>query len=151
MMTEKQQTNIENYTSKELEAILQELSIEQIRFVVARQEFATDKEAAGYIGIKPETVYRWGPEVKKAVKLMALDGIILARHIRRKSLAKAMLVKVAGLDLDEDNIRQRVASEIIEWEMGKATQRQELTGADGADLIPARATTALEKVYGDES
>jgi len=44
------------------------------------------------------------------------------------------MVKVKGLDSVDEALRQRVASEIIEWEMGKATQRQEVSGRDGGPL-----------------
>jgi len=95
---------------------------------VARQEFATDKEAAQEIGVKPDTVYQWkhkGAPIDDAVRLMALDGVIVASTLRRRHLAKAMAVKVAGLDDDDNRLRQNVATEIIEWEMGKPTQRTE--------------------------
>lgn len=104
---------------------------------MARQEYATDKEAAFAIGVKPDTVYQWqhkGVPIGEAVRLMAMDGIIVARTLRRRNLAKAMAVKVAGLDLDDAKLRQSTATEIIEWEMGKATQRQEVTGADAGPL-----------------
>jgi len=110
-----------------------------IRFVVARHEYPTDKEAAEAIGINPNTVYQWKSRYNKpideAIRLMALDGIVVAKELRRRNLAKAMAVKVAGLDIGDDSLRQRVATEIIEWEMGKATQRQEVTGEDGGDLV----------------
>ncbi len=108
--------------SDQLASALAQLSTDQIRFVVARQECATDKEAAEAIGIKPDTVYHWPDAVKEAVRLMASDGIVVATHVRRRNLAKAMLAKVAGLDSMDENVRQRVATEIIEWEMGKAKQ-----------------------------
>jgi len=68
-------------------------------------------------------VYRWPDAVKRAVKLMAGDGLVTALHLRRRVLAKAMLVKVRGLDTDDERLRQQTATEIIEWELGKATQR----------------------------
>lgn len=129
-----QQSNQEKSISDALEDVLNKLSLLQIRYVVARQEVTTDKEAAESIGIKPDTVYRWGDEVKEAVRLMELDGLVTARHIRRKALAKAMLVKVKGLDSDDDVLRQRVATEIIEWEMGKATNRTEVGGVEGKPI-----------------
>lgn len=67
-------------------------------------------------------VYRWPDAVKRAVKLMAGDGLVTALHLRRRVLAKAMLVKVRGLDTDDERLRQQTATEIIEWELGKATQ-----------------------------
>ena len=125
------QTNQEKSSSSQLETVLGQLSTDQIRFVVARQEFATDKEAAHEIGVKPDTVYQWkhrGIPIDDAVRLMAMDGIIVAKELRRRNLAKAMAVKVAGLDSSKEPTRQSVATEIIEWEMGRASQRQELTG-----------------------
>ena len=123
-------------TSEQLEAVLGRLTTDQIRFVVARQECATDKDAADAIDVKPNTVYKWKAEapVDEAVRLMALDGVIVAKELRRRNLAKAMAVKVAGLDEDDPRLRQGVATEIIEWELGKPTQKQELTGADGGPL-----------------
>jgi len=130
-----EQKNKEKYISDQLSDVLEKLSLDQIRFVVARQEYSSDKDAAEHLGIQPQTVYRWPDEVKEAVRLMAYDGMITAQHIRRKALAKAMLVKVKGLDSDDDSLRQRVATEIIEWEMGRATQRNEVTGAGGGAIV----------------
>ena len=124
----------EKYTSEALENILAQLSTDQIRFVVARQEFSTDKEAAEAIGVSPQTVYRWPDTVKDAVRLMATDGLVTAQIVRKRALAKAMLVKVGGLDLRDDRLRQAVATEIIEWEMGRAMQRQEVSGPDRGPL-----------------
>ncbi len=113
--------------------MLSELSADQLRFVVARQEAPTDKEAAEAIGLSPRRVTFWKSEqrapIDEAVRLMAHDGLIMARTLRRRALAKAMAVKVRGLDLDDDRLRQHVATEIVEWELGKATQRQDVRGS----------------------
>ncbi|RPJ29476.1 MAG: PBSX family phage terminase large subunit [Chloroflexi bacterium] len=69
---------------------------------------------------------------------MALEALDGARAIRRKNLVKAMMVKAGGLDSDNEVVRQKAASEIIEWELGKADQP--LTGKDGEPhslIIPA--------------
>jgi len=129
-----QQKNQEKSISEQLSQVLDKLSLDQVRYVVARQEFSTDKEAAASINLKPDTIYRWPTEVKEAVRLMAFDGLATAQHIRRKALAKAMLVKVKGLDSNDDVLRQRVATEIIEWEMGKATNRTEVAGPEGGPV-----------------
>jgi len=136
----------EKSSSSELGQALARLSTDQIRFVVARQEFSTDKEAAQEIGVKPDTVYQWkhkGVPIDEAVRLMAFDGIEVASELRRRNLAKAMAVKVAGLDSTKEVTRQNVATEIIEWEMGKPMQKQEITGAAGGDLV-------FRVVYEDE-
>ena len=121
--------------SDELVAVLGQLSTDQIRFVVARQECGTDKEAAEAIGIKPDTVYHWPDAVRDAVRLMAGDGLHVAIEVRRRNLPKAMMIKAAGLDSDDERLRQGVATEIIEWEMGKATQREEHSGDVSARLV----------------
>lgn len=126
MTGEQNPTNTENCIfdadTDDLDAVLAQLTTEQLRFVVARQECATDREAARKIKVSESTVYRWPEVVKQAVTLMAQDGLKTALHIRRKNLAKAMLVKVKGLDSEDERIRQAASTEIIEWEMGKAEQ-----------------------------
>lgn len=116
----------------ELQAVLKRLTTDQIRFVVSRQEHISDRAAAEAVGIRPATISDWkynGAPIDLAVRLMAMDGIIVARELRRRNLAKAMATKVAGLDLDDAKLRQAVATEIIEWEMGTATQRRDVTTA----------------------
>ena len=135
-MTDK--ANQEKSSSDELGQVVARLTTDQVRFVVARQEFSTDKEAAIEIGIKPDTVYQWkhkGAPIDEAVRLMALDGIVVASELRRRNLAKAMAVKVAGLDEQDSRLRQGVATEIIEWEMGKATQKVESKGETDHRLV----------------
>ena len=124
-------------TSEQLEAVLGRLTSDQIRFVVARQEFSTDKDAAEAIEIKPNTVSKWKADypIDDAVRLMAMDGIIVAKELRRRNLAKAMAVKVAGLDSGKEQTRQNVATEIIEWEMGRATQKVESKGEVKNEVI----------------
>lgn len=111
--------------SSELEQILTQLSVDQVRFIVSRQGYLTDKEAAKSIGIRPNRISQWkyaGVPIDEAVRLMAADGLTIALHVRKRSVAKAMMVKVAGLDSEDGKLRQGVATEIIEWEMGKAAQ-----------------------------
>jgi len=122
------QQNAENCISENLSDVLDKLTLDQIRFVIARQECSTDREAARKIGMSESTVYRWPDEVKRAVHLMAQDGIVTALKLRRKSLAKAMLIKIKGLDSRSEKTRQSVSTEIIEWELGKAAQSVNVGG-----------------------
>lgn len=134
--------NQEKSSSDELGQALARLSTDQIRFVVARQEFSTDKEAAQEIGVKPDTVYQWkhrGVPIDEAVRLMAADGVVVALELRRRNLAKAMAVKVAGLNSKDEAMRQRVATEIAEWELGKAPQHQRV------DVNIASLDAAIER------
>jgi len=142
-MSESQTITDENRldrTTDDLEALCQRLTVDQIRFVVARNEHSSDKATAEFLGVSPNTVKDWkykGAPIDEAVRLMAQDGLIVAANVRRRNLAKAMLVKVAGLDSDDERLRQSVATEIVEWEMGRAQQSTKIegTGDDGALLI----------------
>lgn len=124
-----------------LEGVLAHLTPMQIRYVIVRQECATDKEAAEAIGIKPDTVYHWPQIVREAVRLMARDGVVTALHLRRRALSKAMLVKVDGLDSKDERVRQAAATELIEWELGRAAQtnKNEHSGHMSIDIEDYRA------------
>ncbi|MGB1285053.1 MAG: hypothetical protein ACPG7F_00850, partial [Aggregatilineales bacterium] len=54
--------------------------------------------------------------------------------MRKQALLKAMAVKVKLLDSDDENIRSKAATELIEWELGRATARNEHTGAGGGAM-----------------
>jgi len=141
---------VEKPTSDELDAVLTRLTVEQIRFVIARQNCATDKDAAEQIGIRPRTTYSWDnkDEVNEAVRLMAVDGVATALHLRRRHLAEAMAVKIQGLRSKNERTRQAVATELIEWELGRATQKQEVSGPDG-EALKAYVTVSPDDWPGD--
>lgn len=145
--------NPEKSISDQLDAALAQLSTERIRFVIARQECKSDKDAAEAIGIKPDTVYHWPEIVRDAVRHMAADGLTTALHMRRRHLAKAMAVKVAGLDSNNERLRQSVATELIEWEMGKATQPTEerAEAAEGLTELLMAARDSLAQQQDDET
>lgn len=127
------QESLEKSTSEKLREVLARLSKDQLRFVIALQDYPSKKEAAEAIGLKPNTVYGWNGDIDEATHLFALDRIETARQMRIMSLIKAMAVKVAGLDSDDEVLRQKVATEIIEGELGKAAQP--LTGEGGGALV----------------
>ena len=133
-MAESFQENQEKSISEELDAALAQLSTDQIRFAIARNEYSTDKATAEAIGLKPDTVYHWPDVVRGAVRLMAGDGVVTALHLRKRSLAKAMAVKVKGLDSKDERLRQSVATEVVEWELGKATQTQKTEHSGEVDI-----------------
>ena len=117
----------EKSISEQLNDVLGKLSKNQIRFAVAMLECPSKKDAAEAVGLNPDTVYRWNGDVDEAVRLMSLETTASAIALRKKNLIKAMMVKVAGLDSDDEGVRQKSATEIIEAELGKATQYQDVT------------------------
>lgn len=125
-----------------LREILAQLTKNQLRLVIALQEYPTKDEAAKAIKLSPRTVYNWKPEVNamidEAAQIMTANVLEAALEIRRHNLVKAMAVKSAGLDSANEIVRQKAASEIIEWELGKPNQP--LSGKDGEPLIPPPET-----------
>ena len=120
-------------TNEELQTILRQLSPAQIEFVIARADSDTDKEAARVCGILYNTVLNWSRTsakklVDRAVQLMKYDGVITAMELRRRNLARAMAVKVAGLESRNERVRQACATEIIEGMLGKAEQVNRVEG-----------------------
>jgi hypothetical protein len=117
-------------TAPDLQELLDRLNLTQIRFFIARQDCDMDKDAAAAIGITASAVKSWPPAIKETIRqalvLAARDGVVTALHLRRKTLAKAMAVKVRGLDSADERIRQGTSTEIIEWELGKALQKSQI-------------------------
>ena len=133
-MTEQQEKK-EKSTSERLSAILPLLTKDQLRFVVACMDYPTKKEAAEAIGMKSNTVYKWNGLVDEAIDLMSLETVEAARAMNKQAIPKAMMTKIAGLDSDNEIIRQKCATELIEWIIGKASQSLEHTGSDGGEII----------------
>lgn len=111
-----------------------QLSKDQLRFVVAFMDYPSKKDAAEAIGVKPNTVYGWPDVVDEAIRLMVIEATDSALAIRRRNLVKAMAVKVAGLDSNDERVRQSSATEIIEGELGKAGQKVDVT-SNGDSLL----------------
>jgi hypothetical protein len=88
------------------------------------------KQAAHAIGIQPNTVYKWPAYVDEVIQLMAVDITQAALQLRKKSVFKAMVTKVEGLDSDHESIRQKVASEILAAELGTSTVTAAIPASD---------------------
>lgn len=98
------------------------LSHNQRRYVVAMQECTTKKEAAAAIDLEPDTIYRWPALVDEAVSLLNGNVRESAVQMLTHSLTKAAMVKITGMDSDDEKIRQGAASEILDRVLGKAVQ-----------------------------
>ena len=133
--------------------MLGELEFDQLRFLVQRLEVSTDKEAAERIGYDPKTVSKWkgrGYPIDEALRLLASDGVIVAAEILRRKAGKAAATKTAGLDSDDEDMRQAVASEILDRVLGKATQKQEMDVTSGGEVIRSDVIVVREHVSDDQ-
>ena len=111
--------------------IWNELTPTQRRFVVSMQEHPTKKEASAAIGISPNTAYNWPPIVDEAVSFAVNNVALATLGIIQANAIKAAMVKAKGLDSEDEKVAQAVATEIIDRNLGKAVQRNELANADG--------------------
>lgn len=112
----------------------QSLSHNQQRFAIAMLSSSTKREAAQSVGLEPNTVYSWNGDIDAVVEFMRNNAAQAALGIVRASATKAAMIKAAGLDSDNEKIRQDVATEILDRNLGKPTQRTEHTGSDGGPI-----------------
>jgi len=113
------------------EGVFSLLSDSQWRFVavmVANPDF-TKADAARALKIKPNTVYAWPDHVNAAIEQARIDVHEAAVNARKQALLEAIRVKIAGLRSRSESIRQKAASEIIEWELGRASTSVDVTSA----------------------
>lgn len=133
--TKREQTTENSISDADFRGLWQGLTHNQKRFAVAMLGATTKKDAALAIGIEPDTVYRWNGEIDQAVEYMQGQAKDAAIEIITNNTVKAAMVKVAGLDSYDEKQRQDAASEVLDRSLGRPTQRQEHTGADGVALV----------------
>jgi hypothetical protein len=121
-------------SSKRFQEIWQKMNHNMRRYAVARLEYSQKKEAAVSVGITAETVYRWPDFVEEAVAYLLLEARNSAMDILESGVVRAAMLKLEGMEVDDDDLQQKIASEVLDRVLGRATQRTELTGADGDGL-----------------
>ena len=110
----------------ELESLLPQLPIEQLSFLVYRMlgmDKGEAKKASGWSG-----VFRGTPNrivFERVQFLLTKITLKLALAIRQQMLPKALMIKYQMLDARSERVRDKAATDIIEWELGRATQRKE--------------------------
>jgi len=132
-----------NETQQEKSTILADpfalLTDSQWRFVTAMLDNPSfsKADAARDVGLKPNTVYAWPDHVDAALLLAREDMHRAALSVRKQALLKAMQVKLDLLESKDAKLRDKVATDIIEWELGKAIQRaqHEVSGRDGGAIV----------------
>jgi hypothetical protein len=116
--------NSETTENPQSDDVFRQLSDTQWRFITAMVENPTftKKDAAKHIGITADTVYRWDKTVDIAIEKARADVHRAALEMRKQAVLRAIAVKIKLLDSDDENVRSKAATEIIEWELGKANQ-----------------------------
>ena len=139
----------EKSISEDFSSIWSALSYNQRRYAVAMLECATKAEAASLVGLEADTVYRWPDEVDRAVVLLQSQAAGTAVDMLASAVSKAVMVKIAGLDSDDEKISQASATEIIDRVIGRATQHSEITGKDGGPIETKDASIVRAKLLAD--
>ena len=90
------------------------------------------------IGVSRSAFYKWPEDEREVLRDMAqrlkADVQLRVMQLLEGAAEEAALVKVAGLKSRNETVKQSVASEILDRVLGKPTQRQEVTGAEGGAI-----------------
>lgn len=117
--------------AKNINRLLENATPEQVKWVLARLVTKTDGEAAKEIGMHPSTISRWPnkADLDQAVALYLRQPIDAALSILHEAAVDAAVIKVSGLKSKKDTIRQSAATEILDRNIGKPKQTQEVEGS----------------------
>lgn len=108
-------------------------------YVIERSQVQTDKD--GYInaGMSKTTFYTWPTERRDYLNALArrlntevaIQCIMELQDVGRK----AAQVKAEGLRSRNEQIKQRTATEILEWIIGKPTQKIDQRSDDRVEIV----------------
>jgi len=122
----------------DLRTELDQLEDLRINYVIARAKVNSDAQGYKLAGIAKTSFYTWSAEERERLNN-------LAQRIKREVALRIMIqlqdaaeqaanVKVDGLKSRNEHVKQNSATEILDRVLGRPTQRQELTGAEGMPL-----------------
>ena len=101
-------------------------------YVLARSDAFSNNEALRVCGFSKGWLNNRDAEKLNArAESLRKDKAIRASMILADAVEEAARVKAAGLKSRDERVKQAVATEIIERELGKVPQKAELTGKDG--------------------
>ena len=112
-------------------------------YVLERSKVNTDKDGYTNAGFSKATFYKWPTEDrdylnKLSQRIRTEVSLQIMMRLQEAGL-EAVDVKIGGLKTRNESIRQKSSTEILEWLIGKPTQKvdakTEVTGAGGAPLI----------------
>jgi len=128
-----------NPNEPDLALLLRNLGPEQLDYVTKRPIYHTDKEAREKLGITKSTLTRWKNEYEldEVLRLMALDGLTVAREKLRRATSKAVDVLVDDIEhgRKHSQIRQNAAKDVLDRVGLKGADKMEVTGKDGGSLV----------------
>lgn len=118
----------------EIRRLLSNMSPQQVTYAVALIYTKDHKDALLSCGISEETYKSWPENIQQdceeIANIVVFDTLVLSRRLLREAVLQAVLVKMAGLSSPDEEIRQKAATDIIEWELGKAGTKNAQTKGD---------------------
>ena len=112
----------------DLEALVKTFTTDQLKYLSVRPFVRFDKEAAKAVSISPGTVSRWEnkADVDEAVRLMTMDGLVVASEMLRRHLPQAAQEIVDELTHKSTDVRFRAAREVLDRGGLTTKQRHEV-------------------------
>jgi hypothetical protein len=115
----------------DLSQVLTELDDREIDYVFARSDANSNQD-----GLKRANL-SWGwlrnrdvEKLNEIARQIRVDTNYQAKRILKEAVAEAAKIKTGALKHRDERIRQAAATEILDRELGKPTQRQEVSGVD---------------------
>jgi hypothetical protein len=123
--------------SQESSAEPEILTWQQMQFLAKRLLCSTDKEAAGLVGVVPETVYTWKnekPAFAAAYAELGRDGLELAKKMVRQNMAHAAAV-MAREAIDAHLAKDRIDAAYKILTLGGLSTTQNINVAAAPDDV----------------
>jgi len=122
----------------DLKTILDQLEDNRLDYVLARSKTKSDADGIRNSGVGKTTFYGWDKEERDKLNELAQklkrETAIRALMLLQDAVEEAATVKIQGMKSRNEHIKQNAASEILDRQLGKPTQRTEHTGDGGGEI-----------------
>lgn len=118
-----------------LDKVFESLDERETAYVLARSESVSNSEALRKCAFSQGWLSKRDiDDLNARADTLRKDKAIRASMLLSEAVEEAARVKVAGLKSRDDRIKQAVATEIIDRELGKVPQKTEVTGTEGGAI-----------------
>jgi len=118
-----------------LDKVFEGLDERETAYVLARSECVSNSEALRKCGFSQGWLSKRDiDDLNARADMLRKDKAVRASLILSEAVEEAAKVKTSGLRVRDERIKQSVATEILDRELGKVPQKSEVTGADGDAL-----------------